>query len=312
MRIAIVGSGGVGGYLGARLKQAGHDVAILARGANLTALRDRGIRLKSPMGDVETGPIAASDDPSALGAADAVFMTMKLYDLDTVARGASPLVGPNAVVVPVQNGVEAHDILTRALPGTAVLKGTIYVSSFLVGPAEILCKSPFCRLRVAATKPAESDAAARLVAAFAAAPGIEAAISSDIDADLWRKFVLLAPFAAVACMARVAVGEVLSDPALLAELKAAMAEVVAVARARGIGLPTDIEAATFAQMRQFPGDAKPSMLEDLEAGRPLELEYLSGAIVRFGAAAGVPTPVHAAAYRTLSPFAAGDKRRAIR
>jgi 2-dehydropantoate 2-reductase len=194
------------------------------------------------------------------------------------------------------------------MPGAAVLKGTIYVSSFLVGPGEILCKSPFCRLRFAAAKPADRAGAERLAAALAGVPGLDAAISPDIDADLWRKFLMLAPFTAVACTARVAVGPALSDPALLAELKAAMAEVVAVARARGVAMPDDYEAATLAQMGQFPANAKPSMLEDLEAGRPLELEYLSGAVMRFGKAAGVPTPIHEKVYRTLLPAARGGKR----
>jgi len=307
MHIAIVGSGGVGGYLGARLKLAGHDVAMLARGANLAALRARGIRLKGAMGEAETGPMRASDDPAALGPAEAVFMTTKLYDLDSVARGAAPLVGADAVVVPVQNGVEAHEILSRALPGANVLKGTIYVSSFLVGPGEILCKSPFCRLRFAAAKPADRPAAERFAAALTGVPGLDAAISPDIDADLWRKFLMLAPFAAIACMARAPIGKVLGDPALLADLKGAMAEATAVARARGFAPPADIEAATLAQMRQLPDGAKPSMLEDLEAGRPLELEYLSGAVLRFGKAAGIPTPIHEKAYRELSPALKGSR-----
>lgn len=309
MKIAIVGAGGVGGYLGTRLKLAGHDIGMVARGATLEALLKRGLRLKSPLGDAETGPVAASKDPRDLGPAEAVFMTTKLYDLEAVARTAVPLVGADTLVVPVQNGVEAHAILARALPGAAVLKATIYISSFITGPGEYLHKSPFCRLRFAAADPAQGDAAQRLAVVLNATPGIEAGISPDIEADLWRKFVMLAPFAAVSCVARATMGQVLGDPVLLARLKAAMAETIAVARARKVALPGDIEAATFAQMRQFPDHAKPSMLEDIEAGRPLELDYLSGAVMRFGAAAGVPTPVHAAAYRALQPQAAGVRER---
>lgn len=307
MKFAILGTGGVGGYLGARLALAGHAVGFLARGENLAALRARGLRVRSPLGDAETSRLDAIDDPGALGQADTVFITTKLYDLEAVARRAKPLVGPGTLVVPVQNGVEAHEILARVLPPGSVLKGTIYISSFLVGPGEILHKSPFCRLRFASASGGARDDVAALAAILNAVPGIEAAVSPDIDADLWRKLVMLAPFSAVACLERKAVGEVLADPQCFALFNTAMAEAVAVARARGVALPDDIEAATIKQMRQFPGNAKPSMLEDMEAGRPLELDYLSGALVRFGKSLGVPTPVHANAYRTLSRYAAGRR-----
>ncbi len=308
MNFAIVGCGGVGGYLGARLKLAGHGVGFLARGSNLTALREHGLGVRSPLGDAQTGPLEASADPNDLGPADVLFMTTKMYGLEAVARHAAPLVGPGTVVIPVQNGVEAHEILTRALPGAAVLKGTIYISSFLIGPGQILHKSPFCRLRFAATARTHEDSVRRIALVLNAVPGIEAAVSLDIELDLWRKFIMLAPFAAVACMARAPVGRVLDDPALLAQLKAAMAEAIAVARAKHVALPDDIEKLTIDQQRQFPANAKPSMLEDMDAGRPLELEYLSGAIVRFGKALGVPTPVHSTAYRLLSPYAAGRSK----
>src|SRR5262245_15225757 len=119
MKAGIVGGGGVGGYLAARLKLAGHDIGIVARGPNLAALRERGLRLKSPLGDAETGPLKASDDPREIGPVDALFMTTKMYDLEAVARTATALVGPSTLVIPVQNGVEAHEILMRALPGAA-------------------------------------------------------------------------------------------------------------------------------------------------------------------------------------------------
>jgi 2-dehydropantoate 2-reductase len=236
-----------------------------------------------------------------------VIVTTKLYDLDSVARQAAPMVGPGTIVIPVQNGVEAEEILARALPQAKVLKATIFIASFLTGPGTILQKAPFCRLRIgAAAGPSGADVH-RIAAALNDPPRIEASVSPDIDVDLWRKFAMLAPFAAVACMARKPTGPVLNDPALFAELKDAIGEVVAVARAKKIALPPDIEAATIATTRQFPPDAQPSMMEDMVAGRPLELEYLSGAVVRFGRALGVPTPVHEKAYRELAPLAGGKR-----
>ncbi|HEY7609425.1 MAG TPA: 2-dehydropantoate 2-reductase [Alphaproteobacteria bacterium] len=303
MKFAIVGAGGVGAYLGARLIQAGRSVAFLARGANLKALTERGIRLASPLGSVATGPVTAADDARSLGPADAVFLTTKLYDLAEVAKRAAPLFGPKSCAVPVQNGVEAHEIVARALPGAHVLKATIYVSSFLTGPGEVLQKSPFCRVRFAAAEPASRPAAEALAAALKDVPGIEASISADIDADLWRKMVMLASFSAVACIKRKPVGDVLENPSDFALFKSALAESVAVARASKVALPDDIEAATIGVMRQFPREAKPSMLEDMEAGRPLELDFLSGAIARLGRAHNIPTPTHDAALDQLSKYA---------
>lgn len=307
MKFAIVGAGGVGGLMGARLGQAGHQVSYLARGANLQALREKGLHLRTPAGEFDTGPLTASDDPAALGVADVVLITTKLYDLESVARRASPLANKDTLVVPVQNGVEAHEILARALPHANVLKGTIYVSSFLTGPGQILQKAPFCRLRFASAAGKSIDAVAALAATLAAAPGIEAAVSPDIDSDLWKKFIMLAPFAAVSCLSRSDIGHVMAHAPSVDLLKQAMAEAIAVALAKKISLPDDIEAFTFKQMAQFPANAKPSMLEDIEAGRPIELEYLSGAIVRFGKALGIPTPVNDVAYRALSILIGGRK-----
>ena len=308
MKFGIVGIGGVGGYFAACLTQAKHEVALLARGANLAALRERGIRLTGPLGPIETGPLKASDDARQLAGAEAVIVTTKLYDLESVARQAAPMVGAGTMVIPVQNGVEAQPILARALPQANVLKATIYISSFLTGPGTILQKAPFCRLRIAAADGPSGAEVQRVAAALNHPPRIEATVSPNIDVDLWRKFTMLAPFAAVACVARKATGAVLGDPALVAQLKEAIAEVVAVARAKKIALPPDIEAATVAAIGQFPPDSQPSMLEDLRAGRPLELEYLAGAVVRFGRALGVPTPIHEKAYREFAPLAAGKKR----
>ncbi|MCW5770168.1 MAG: 2-dehydropantoate 2-reductase [Rhodospirillaceae bacterium] len=300
MKFAIYGVGGVGGYLGVRLVQAGHEVGFVARGKNLAALRERGLSLTSPLGNAQTGPLRASDDPAALGVADAVIVTTKLYDLAAAAERMRPLVGPNTLVVPVQNGVEARDLLVSALPPEAVLKATIYIASFLLAPGEISHRSNFCRLRFAAAAGYDRPEVAALAAALNAAPGVEAAVSPNIDLDLWRKLVMLASFSAVACVKRQPVGPVLDDPETFALFRQALAETVAVGRAEGVALPDDIEAATIAQMRQFPANAKPSMLEDLEAGRPVELDYLSGAVVRLGLKHGVPTPFHTSAYAQLS------------
>jgi 2-dehydropantoate 2-reductase len=302
MRFAVVGAGGVGGYLGVRLAQAGHEIAWLARGATLAALREKGIRLETPSEEIKLGPQLASDDAAALGAVDAVIVTVKLYDLASLAPRIAP-VAHETLVLPLQNGVEAHAILSKALPGARVLKGTVSTKSFARAPGDIVCKSGFCKIRLGGG--AEAHALAN---ALNECKTVSAAYSASIDLDIWSKFVMLASFSAVSCMARATIGEVLGDEASRRLLVEAAEEAAAVGRALGVELPRDIAALVDLHTREMPKDGRPSMLEDLEAGRPLELEFLSGAVVRLGAKAGVPTPIHEVAYGALRMHAQGGRK----
>ncbi len=301
MKFAIVGAGGVGAYLGARLVQAGHELAWLARGRTLEALSGRGLVLGSPSGEVRLGPQRASDDATALatafGPADALIVTVKLYDLAALAPRLAPLAGQGTRVLPLQNGVEAHSILSGALPSATVLKGTLSIKSFVCAPGEVVCKSDFCKIRLGGARGPEIDA---LIAALNGCKAVTAMFSPDIDLDLWSKFAMLASFSAVSCMARATIGEVLGDASARKLLVDAAAEAAAVGRALGVALPEDVAGLVDLHTRDMPKAGRPSMLEDLEAGRPLELEFLSGAVVRLGAKAGVPTPIHAVAYKALA------------
>ena len=307
MRVVMVGAGGVGGYIGVRLAAAGHEVAWLARGATLAALRDRGIALASPQGEVRLPPQRASDDAAALGVADAVIVSVKLYDLAAVAQQLRPLLGAGAAVLPLQNGVDAHAILSEALPGAAPLKGTVSIKSSRSGHGVIVAKSDFCRVKMGEADGKTTARIERLAAALNGCVGVTAAIVPDIEAELWRKFVMLASFSAVACLARATIGEVLASAEARGLMFAATEEAAAVGRARGVALPADIAAAVLAQVEDMPRDGRPSMLEDLVAGRPLELAYLSGTVVRMGRAAGVPTPIHDVAYRALAMHEGGRR-----
>jgi len=308
LKFAIAGAGGVGGYLGVRLAQAGHELAWLARGRTLAALRERGILLESPSGEARLGPQRASDDAAALAAAagpvDAVIVAVKLYDLAALAPRIAPLAGRRTRVLPLQNGVEAHAILSGALPGSTVLKGTVSLKSFARAPGQVVCKSDFCKIRLGGDAGPEVDA---LVAALNGCKAVSAMFSPAIDLDLWSKFVLLASFSAVSCMARATIGEVLGNAGACRLLAEATEEAAAVGRALGVELPQDIAALIDLHTREMPGAGRPSMLEDLEAGRPLELEFLSGAVVRLGAKLGVPTPVHEVAYKALLMHAHGGQ-----
>ncbi|MCW5770680.1 MAG: 2-dehydropantoate 2-reductase [Rhodospirillaceae bacterium] len=305
MNIVIAGAGGVGGYLGVRLAQAGHAVAYFVRGRNLAALRDVGIELQAPDGVVSLGPQRASDEAAALGPADAVIATVKLYDLADLAAQLKPLVGPETAVLPLQNGVEARDVLAAALGAEAVLAGMVSIKSSLAAPGIVACKSTFCRIRFGAVDTRSRRRAEALGAALNGCVGVDAVLSADVEADVWLKFVMLTSFSAVACLARATIGEVLANAEARALVLDAAEEAASVGRARGIALPADIAAETLRQVADMPRDGKPSMLEDLLAGRRLELPYLSGAVMRLGAAAGIPTPIHATAWRALAMHANG-------
>jgi 2-dehydropantoate 2-reductase len=301
MRFVIAGAGGVGGTLGARMVEAGHQVAWLARGANLAALRE-GLRLESPNGDLRLGRQEAEDDPRKLGRADALVVSVKTYSLAELAPRLAPLAGPDTVVLPLQNGIEARDVLANALPAARVLNGMVSVKAHLDKPGLVICRSGFCRMRFAGA------GATPLAEALNQGKGLEAVVSPDIDADVWRKFVMLSSFSAVACLTRGNIGRVLDDPAAHALLLEAVGEALEVARARGVRLEGSPAQIVDAQVRDLPREGKPSMLEDLLAGRPLEIDSLSGTVARLGAQCGVPTPFHALATRVLAMHKGGSPK----
>ena len=286
-----------------RLAQAGHEIAWLARSTTLAALREHGIRLEAPSEEVKLGPQRASDDAAALGAVDAVIVAVKLYDLGSLAPRLAPL-AKGSMVLPLQNGVEAHAVLSNALPDARVLKGTVSTKSFARAPGHIVCKSDFCKIRLGGDAGPKVEA---LVTALNGCKAVSATFSASIDLDLWSKFVMLASFSAVSCMARATIGEVLGDAAARRLLVEAAEEAARVGRALGVDLPQDVAALVELHTRDMPKSGRPSMLEDLEAGRPLELEFLSGAVVRLGAKAGMPTPIHEVAYKALSMHAQGGR-----
>ncbi len=305
MRFVVVGAGGVGGYIGVRLAEAGHAVAWLVRGASLAALRGTGIVLKAPQGEVRLGPQRASDDAAALGPADAVIVTVKLYDLEALAPRLAALAAADTAILPLQNGVEAQAMLAKALPGARPLQGTVSIKASLAAPGFVEAKSDFCRLRFGEADGRASARTGRLAETMSAAVGVSAAATPAIELDLWKKFVMLTSFSATACLARAPIGRVLDDPGAHAFALEAAEEAAAVGRARGVKLPADIVEATMKQVVGMPRDGKPSMLEDLEAGRRLELPWLSGAVVRLGRETGVPTPIHAMICRVLGMHANG-------
>ncbi len=304
MRIAIMGAGGVGSYFGARLAASGEDVTFIARGRHLAALRERGMSVKSPRGDLRLETVAATDDPTTVGTVDVVLVTVKLYDLENACEVIAPMVGPATMIVPVQNGVSAFDMVCSRIDREHVVGGLVFVATFVVAPGEVEHKTELHRLVFGEMDGSLSDR----VLAFRDAgqrAGLDAEASEDIERELWMKFALLGGFSPVSSLSRQNVGAMTSDKDLRELTRRSIGEVVAVGRAKGVALAPDLVEKTLALSARFDPEAKNSMLRDLEAGKPLENEWISGEIVRLGRELGIPTPIHETAYAALKPFAAG-------
>ena len=303
MRIVMFGAGGVGGYFGGRLAAAGADVAFVARGSHLEALRRDGLRITSPKGDAHVAHVRASADPADLGIADVVFLTVKMYDVDTAASALRPLVGRDTMVVTLQNGVEATDMVARRIGREHVAGGVAYVAAVISEPGVIRHTA----LDALIVGELDGTLSPRLLALrdAAAAAGVSFTASADIRKDLWSKFARLSVFSGMTGALRSPLGVLRASPGLMALLEAAVDESLAVGRALGVDLDDRVRDEVFGMYRAMPPQAKSSLLEDLERGRPLELPWLSGAVVRLGREAGVPTPTHALLETLLAPFVHG-------
>jgi 2-dehydropantoate 2-reductase len=304
MRIAVLGAGGVGGYYGGTLARAGHDVALLARGAHLDALRASGLEVRTPE-ERFTVAVRASDDPKTFGECDVAIVAVKTYSLLEIAPAARVLAASGAAVLPLLNGVEAMDrLIETGVPESQVLGGLTSVSVLKVGPGIVERKSPFQKVAVGERSGRPSERVRRIVDAFQEA-GAEARVSEDIQADLWRKFAFISSVAAACGLARGPIGAVRDAPFGKLLVERAVREVLAAARARGLQLADDEASKILAFVDSMGPALKPSFLVDLEAGGPTELEDLSGAVSRLGREAGVETPVHDTATAALSAAVKG-------
>jgi 2-dehydropantoate 2-reductase len=304
MRIAVMGAGGVGAYFGAKLAQAGHDVAFIARAAHLAAMRAKGLRVESASGDIVLPDVAATDDPSSLDPVDVVMFCVKLWDVEAAAARVAPLVARGGVVIPFQNGIDSHAILQRVLGSAHVLGGVAYIAAAIVAPGVVVQTGSMAKLRVGAFDDALRDRAQGFVDACREA-GIDAELAPDIRRALWEKFVFLSALSGVTALSRQPVGFVRADPDLRAAFAAAMKEAVALARAEGVALADDF---LPGQMRAFdglPAAMRSSMQNDLLAGHRLEAPWLCGRVAELSAKAGIAAPVSATIYAGLKPYVEG-------
>jgi 2-dehydropantoate 2-reductase len=306
MKIAMIGAGGVGGYFGARLAAAGEDVWFVARGRHLAAMREEGLRVESPLGDLHLRPTRATDDPKEIGPVDTAILAVKLWDTETAAVAARPLLGPDTAIVSLQNGIDAGDRLAKVLGAGHVLLGSCQISAAIAAPGVVRQVGRMAKIQLGERDGRPSErVGAFLAAARRAGVEIEAPPDIDINRALWEKFVFLASFSGITALTRLPKGPIWANPETKALFADAIAEVIAVARARGADLRPDHVDRAMAFGEKLPAEMKASMLVDLERGNRLELPWLSGAVVRLGRELGVPTPVHRAILAALAPYAEG-------
>ncbi len=307
MRIAIMGSGGIGGFYGAQLAQdPDNDVWFIARGAHLEAIRQNGLLMKSPAGNVTVSPAQATPDPAEIGPVDMVVFAVKLYSVPEVAEFCRPLIAEHTGVISMQNGIGSEAIIDEVLgPGHAI-GGIVYAPLQIESPGVIRHDGAIAQLIMGEMNGKSSVRLTRFIQSCEKV-GINVAENLDIQTALWEKFVMISSFAGLTCLTRQPVRAIQEDDTTFDLFTQALKETIAIARAEGFNLDQDALVEKFTSIvRSMPGEAQSSLLTDLEKGNTLENDWFSGMIYQKGQQHGIPTPVHQAIYVALKPFAAGS------
>jgi 2-dehydropantoate 2-reductase len=301
MRIAIFGSGGVGGYFGGRLALAGNDVTFIARGEHLHALRSTGLRVDSINGDFTVSPVRATDDPAQVRNVDVVILGVKAWQISEAAHAMAPMLGPATFVLPLQNGVEAFEQLAAVLGRDRVLGGLCKIVSYVVEPGHIQHAGfePFVAFGEWDNN--LSDRVTVLRETFTQA-GVEAKAPTDIQAAVWNKFLFIAGFSGVGAVTQAAAGVLRRLPQTRSLMEGAMQEIYELAKARGIRLADDAVNQALASLHSLPENAMSSMQRDIMAHRPSELESQNGAVARLARESGIETPINSFLYASLLPL----------
>jgi 2-dehydropantoate 2-reductase len=305
MKIAMMGSGGVGGFFGGRLAHAGYDVSFVARGAHLAALRERGLLIESQAhGDLRVPKVRATDDPAEIGPVDVVIMSVKLWDTEAAIRQMRPMLKTGTAVLSLQNGVIKDDILRRELGEAPVMGGVCYVATTIARPGVILQTGTMQRVVIGEYDGRASERSRTLHEALGKS-GANAELSTDVRRAIWEKYAFLVGISATTTAMRTTIGPIRKNPRSRAFLLEIFRETVAVGRAHGIALPADYADACLARADGLPEEMTASMAHDLQRGNRLEVEWLSGGVAQLGAAAGVPTPCNRAVWDILALYAQG-------
>jgi 2-dehydropantoate 2-reductase len=304
MRIAVMGAGALGGYIGARLAEAGEEVAFVARGAHLASMRANGLRILSPVGDLHLSEVTATADPAAIGPVDLVLFTVKLWDTKPAAAALSSLIGPQTRVVTLQNGIDSVDLIAEHVAREQIIAGVTYIPALVVEPAVI--RSPSGEQRIVVDRDEDNPVIAELKSASDRAKGIALELVDGIRAVVWQKFVRFSAFSAATSLMRSTAGPILSNPESRAFLRQLVEDGVAIAAATGNAVGVDFVETTMAFFDTFAPTQGSSMSADIEHNRPLEVKWSSGRMHDLGLAHGVATPAHTAAWRGLILHADGS------
>jgi 2-dehydropantoate 2-reductase len=307
MRVAVMAAGAVGGYYGARLAAAGHQVAFIARGAHRDAIRRDGLRIESTHGDLHLKDVHVTDDPARVGAVDLVLFAVKLWDTEAAGEQTRPLVGPRTRVITLQNGVDSVERLAPILGDEATIGGATYVVTTIARPGLIRQTGIFAKVRCGRLDRHPDDLLAGYVDEMKAAK-IDITLADDMLLDLWKKFVLLSGTSGGTASTRQPLGIIRDDADMRGFLRKLMQETMAVGRAAGVALPPDFADELDRSVETFPPTMKASMANDLDAGNRLELDWLAGKVVALGRKYGVPTPTQEAVYAILKPYRMGRAR----
>lgn len=303
MRIAVMGAGSVGGYLGGMLARGGHDVSLIARGPHLVALRERGLRVIRDS-EAFTVDCKATDDPETVGEVELVLLTVKTYQNSVAIPAMTPMIGPETAVLCLQNGIDSYADAAGAFGQGRVLSGAVYIEASQGGPGVVHQAGDVVRV-VFGESDGDLSSRGRAIADAFNDSGVPAELTADIRAGLWAKFLFIATMAGVTAMARQTLAELMPRPEWRDVVVGCLREVEAAGRASGVNFPPDIHATTLAYIEDNLDDLQASMHSDVVAGRPLELEALNGAVIRAGRARGVPTPINDVIYAMLRPLAGG-------
>lgn len=307
MKFAFIGAGAVGGFYAALLARKGHDVSVVARGAHRDAIARDGLRVDGPLGDF-TVKVRAESDPAKLGAADVVVLAVKTYDNATAIPMIRPLMGPNAVVLPLQNGVDSAEDIAAVVGEPATLGGSTYIATAIEAPGHIRQTGTHKRIvfgEYFGARDRVSDRVQRIADAMLES-GIDAEPVADARAAVWEKFTYLAPFAAFTGASRLPIGPLWADEEIRPMFIEAVGEVRRVAAAHGIPLAPDHLDKINTYVARLPPSTRSSLLIDLSQGKRIEVEALQGSVVRRGRKTGVPTPIMATLYAVLKPHVNGQ------
>ena len=303
MRIAVMGAGSVGGYLGGMLARGGHEVSLIARGAHLAAIRERGLRVVRDNEEF-TVRCAAADNPAEVGPVELVLLTTKTYQNSAAVPAMAPMVGPDATVLCLQNGIDSYLTPAETFGDGRVMAGAVYIEAGRDGPGVVRQAGDVVRVVFGEPDGSLSERG-RIIADAFNASGVPAELTEDIRTGLWSKFLFIATMAGVTSMARATLAELMPRSEWRGVVVGCLQEVEVAGRANGVNFPPNVHQTTLAYIEDNLADLQASMHTDVVAGRPLELEALNGAVVRAGRAAGVSTPINDVIYAMLKPLADG-------